>query len=217
MTHFMNIIAAVAASVLVVGLAQAQPPRPKTGAKELRVASPDRDAISPGENPVLYATYQHFTGTQRLLKEMKTLNSRAEHSGMVIRWYETFATKIDDLPVVDVDEQMLQYSGGVAEKLRALAASLRGSNNRLNVLDSYTRSSVWVQNPSLYWDWWVFDYQPGFVIVETNAPEVQTAKANTAAKGREERTKLHHSIDTDTAEIRRSMSIKYRVEFAMAK
>jgi hypothetical protein len=219
MSQLTKAIVALLVGVVAVGAVQAQTPAaaPKAGAKELRLLSVDGDPISPGEHPVLYATYRHFASTQRLLKEMKDLNTRAFHSGMVIKWYETYATKIDELPVVDVDEEMLQYSGTVAEKLRSLAASLRGSNERQNVLDSYTRSSLWVQQPYLYWDWWVFDYQPGYIVAETNAPEVRTAKAEVAAKGREDRTKLSQSIDSETAGIRRAMSVKYRVEFAMAK
>lgn len=210
-----KLLVAALLCVVVVGPAQAQSPTPgpKSSVKEARVASPDQQVISPGEHPVLYATHRHFVSTQLLLKEMKRLNARAYHSGMVIQWYETYATKIEELPVVDVDEEVLHYSGTLAEKLRGLAASLRGSNNQVNVLNSYTRSSLYVQQPSLYWDWWVFDYQPGFIIAETNAPDVQTAKATVAAKGREERTKLLHSIDTDTTQVRRSMSIKYKFEF----
>jgi hypothetical protein len=219
MLHVTKAIIAVVVGVVAVNAVRAQTPAaaPKAGVKELRLLGPEGDILSPGGHPVLYATYHHFASTQSLLKEMKSLNAQAYHSGMVIKWYETYATKIDELPVVNVDEEMLDYSARVSEKLRSLAASLRGSNDRINVLDSYTRSSVWVQQPYLYYDWWVFDYRPGFVITETNAPEVRTAKSEVAAKGREDRTKLSQSIDSDTAGIRRAMSVKYRVEFAMAK
>jgi hypothetical protein len=217
-------MSAALVTMSVVGALHAQPraaakasPERKAEAKAARIVSPEDDPVSPGGDPVVYATRRHLASTQYLLKEMKNLNNQAYHSGMVIKWYETYATKIDELPMEDVDEEALKYSMALSGKLRLLASSQRGSNIRVNLLDSYTRTNVWIQNPSLYWDWWYFDYQPGFIAVESNAADVQTAKATVAASGREDRAKIWQSIETDTAEVRRVLAAKYRTSFVAAK
>ena len=207
---------AVSATWAQPGAAKA-PPAPKSSVKGVPVVNPADDVISPGGNPVVYSTQRHLAATQRLLKEMKCLNARAYHTGMVIHWYETYATKIDELLMEDVDEEALQYSATLSEKLRMLASSQRGANTRVNTLDSYRRTDLWIQNPSLYWDWWVFDYQPGFIAVESNAADVQTAKATAVASGVEARAKIWQSIESDTAEVRRNLSRKYRTSFLAAK
>ena len=168
-------------------------------------------------NPEMVATRRFFRSVQSLITELKDLNNQASHSGMVIHWYDTYARKIDQLPLLDVDAEMLQYGKATSDKLRSLAASLNGQNIQNNVLDSYRRTNYYAQGGGTYGNFYSgFGAYGGSVWKDSNAADVQTAKSEAVAKSRTDRFKVWQSIDDDTAEIRRSMTEKYRVEFKIA-
>jgi hypothetical protein len=185
-----------------------QAPVPSAGMAE---ETPDAETAA---NPALAATKRYFRSTQSLITELKDLNKQAYHSGMVIQWYETYARKIDQLPLLDVDAEMLQYGKATAEKLRQLAASLNGQNIQANLIDSYKRTSLYAQGGGYYGSYWTGygAYGPS-VWAQSNAADVATAKSETVAKSRNDRFAVWQSIDDDTAEIRRSMTEKYKTEF----
>jgi hypothetical protein len=184
-----------------------QAPVPSAGLAE-EPTDPESEA-----NPAMVATRRYFRSVQSLIVELKDLNNQASHSGMVIQWYDTYARKIDQLPLLDVDQEMLQYGRATSEKLRALAASLNGQNITSGVLDSYKRTNYYASGASYYGGYYGYGYQGGSFWKDTNAADVQTAKSEAVAKSRTERFKIWQSIDDDTAEIRRVMTEKYKVEF----
>jgi hypothetical protein len=172
--------------------------------------------VETAANPELVASQRYFKSTQSLIAELKDMNNRASHSGQVIHWYDTYARKIDQLPLVNVDQEMLQYGSAVANKLRQLAASLSGQNIQVNLLGSYKRTEVYGSPGGYYSGWYGGAAWGRSFWAESNAADVYTAKAEAVAKGRNDRNAVWQSIDQDTAEIRRSMAAKYGVDFPVA-
>lgn len=178
---------------------------------------------TPTEDPALYASKRYFAAVQSHLNELRDLNRRAFHSGMQIQWFETYARKIDQLPLVNVDEELLQYGRSVSDKLRMLAASQRGENINVNRLDSYKRTNITAWGPSWQgggWGGWGYgggwgSYQSGGFWRESNAADIATAKADSVARTRNERGSIWQSIDQDTADVRRAMAQKFMVDFGV--
>src|SRR5260221_11196116 len=57
-------------------------------------------------------------------------------------WYEYTVRKIQQLPIVNVDPSLVEYSNGVVNQLLICSQSLRGVNIDNLVTDSYKRKSV---------------------------------------------------------------------------
>jgi hypothetical protein len=173
------------------------------------------DTFPPDEDPTIFASKHYFRSVQSLLVELKDMNNKAYHSGQIIKWYETYAKKIDQLPMHNVDKELLQYGAATSNKLRMLGSSLYGQNIQTNLLNSYKRTEVyaWSGGYGYYGNAWG-GYGPG-MWAQSNAADVSTAKAENVAKGRTDRQKVWVSIDQDTAEVRRAMVDKYKTEFSV--
>jgi hypothetical protein len=131
--------------------------------------------------------------------------------------FDTYAARIEKLPLVNVDSTLVQYGTSVAAKLRAMAASLRGAKVQLEVYDSY-KTTTWAASPGAYLGpRGGIGVGGGNVALSTNVQDLSNKQAELVAKLEPERAKLWGILETDRSTIRREMLEKYKIDFEQYK
>jgi hypothetical protein len=190
--------------------------------------APGQRIVSPSDrDPMAYPTYDHFKATQVLIADLrKTRNPALGSSGQCAIWYERYAKKIDQLPIVNVDPELLDFTQGVATSLRGLAGTYRqvGIN-----------SARYSSNPTGGWvggstgrgaaSWGGYGYGAGyggsfyrmpgsFAVAKKSGPSPQsTAKRLGRASASGVRSEKFQTLDEGMSQMRRSMTEKYGIEF----
>jgi hypothetical protein len=95
----------------------------------------DAEQVDAG-NPMLYATQSHFKGVVALLEDLNEKRKEFQNPGHAAGWWETYAKRVDRLPTVNVDPDMLAYSAEIAELLRTGAEQFRGAGIRTGVREA---------------------------------------------------------------------------------
>ena len=72
-----------------------------------------------------------------LKKDMKD----AANLAVTARFFDKYAKRIERLPILNVDEELLDYSAFVASQFRGAAGSVRGMGIQSNVRESQIISS----------------------------------------------------------------------------
>jgi hypothetical protein len=124
-------------------------------------------------------------------------------------FYDTYATRIDNLSLIEVDPELQKFGGSISAKLRAMAASLRGTKMQIDTYESYTNFTMAYTNGG--WR------SSGSVAMQSNLPEIRLRQAELARQLEPEREKLWAVIADDRQKIRQSMVQKYQVDFGTAK
>jgi hypothetical protein len=112
---------------------------------------------------------------------------------------ERYARKIDELPVLNVDEMLLDYGDKLAETLRIMSLSKRQAG---------IAAGVRATEGGGYYD----GYDYGYNAFDAAAARSQ-AKKEEMAVASDTRVQGWKLIDDATADIRRSLTKKYGVEF----
>jgi hypothetical protein len=136
----------------------------------------------------------------------KDINSHYTRSAV---FFETYANKVEKLPIQDVDPALVQYGASTAAKLRAMAGSLRGVKVQLEAYDSY-KSTTWAGTRGFWWG-------SGSVALSTNVEEMNTKQAELVAALEPEREKIWGVLESDRSAVRREMLEKYRIDFDQYK
>src|SRR5205823_1854746 len=160
-----------------------QPPAPSVGTGE---ESPQLAA-----ELKLLASQHYFKTVTTYLDDLKKPTSQAKKSyESYALWYETFAQKILQLPPYNVDEELLKWGYGIAERLRAIAASLRGEVVDVANLEKKIGYGVSV-GTAPGWGW---RPQP-FVYINTNQAQIRAQQQEAIEKGEGTRQEIWKTIE----------------------
>jgi hypothetical protein len=135
------------------------------------------------------SSQRYFTAVVDLTAEaLRKTGSKT--MGQKALWIEKKARKMDQLPVLHVDEDLLNYGAFVSEQLRNFALTVKGE-----------RIAQGERGSSLY-------YQGGYRVRGRGDPN----RAARAAAARTE-TQIQSQLDEATGQIRKQMTQRYQVEF----
>jgi hypothetical protein len=171
---------------------------------------------TPGMDPKALASQRYYHSVVTLLNELKNQRvQKIQESGW---WHQTYANKIDGLPILNVDPDLLAWGGRVSGMLRNIGASLQGVALKNNALDAYRQETVYAWGPSYgssgsWYGGYGSYYQPGGVWYENNYQQIWAAGRENTTKGASDRVDVWKMIDQETADIRKKMTIKYNTEF----
>jgi len=142
---------------------------------------------------IVVRSQDHYKKVSELVTAVRfpTLDLKTEKFGI---WIDKQARRIDELPVLNVDPELLDYSQGAAKSLRVSAAKLRGATIRASANQRNTYSYG--------------NYYGGSV--ESDA-RIQGRMEKAA--GDLDHVDIMRMIDDETAAIRRRMTERYGVEF----
>lgn len=158
--------------------------------------APDGAPKTPDASEVRERSLAYFKSTQTLVDDLR---KGLKDTKATSAWMERYARRIDELPVLNVDELLVDYGDKLAETLRIMALSKRQAGISYGVRASTGGS---------YYD----GYDYGYNAYDAAADRSQARKEemSVAADARVEGWKL---IDDATADIRRTLTKKHGVEF----
>lgn len=189
--------------------------------------SPGQRVTSPSErDPMSYSTYDHFKALQTLVADLRRPDNRQMgSSGQCAIWYDRYARKIDGLPILDVDPDLLDFTANVAVGLRGLAGTYREAGIQ-SARYSANRTSGWVGSyigGCGYWGGYGYGYSGyGFGVPRMGAYSVarisgpsprSVAKRLGRANASRIRSQEFQVLDEGMAKMRRSLTEKYGLEF----
>lgn len=149
----------------------------------------------------------YFQSIDSLLTDLRkrTKSNTGGDSG----WTERYASKIDRLPVLHVDEDLLTYGEKVTETLRIIAGSRKLSNMQGASAGRAARSEAGVSSNNDGYGYRAYNYTSPQAAV-ANAGNI---RSDATASGTVVKLQGWTLIDNATLEIRKSMTQKYSVEF----
>ncbi len=174
----------------------------------------------PEEKIIAYASQEYFKTIATMLDDLRGKRKSTEFVtwGQVGAWFERYARKIDNLPILNVDPEMLDYGVFVADSLRQSETAMKGigakSGMRKTQLPNYYSTRSWaVPVPVSRW--------------RTGVVYGWSAQENLAARGQAEaqiRTQeriqgnanahfIMQGIEQASSAVRRRMTQKYKLEF----
>ena len=75
---------------------------------------------------VLETTQNYYKSIDHLMADLKGRKGEARTIGQIGLWFGSYANRVDKLPILNVDEQMLQYGQYVAQQLRNASMAIKG-------------------------------------------------------------------------------------------
>jgi hypothetical protein len=166
----------------------------------------DQPKVDAGD-PKLYASQAHYKSVQSLVSDVRQRKGiDVKTFGQLAMWMEQYARRIDRLPVLNVDKDMQDYSAEMAMLLRKMAAGYKASGIRSGAREAQYHSGASYSSDYGYASYTV----NGSRYIEGERRRVraeETARASMSA------VEIWTTIDQRSAEIRREMTDRYKVEF----
>lgn len=148
----------------------------------------------------------YFKSVDALLKDLK---QKAGSANSDAYWIDRYATKIDRLPILHVDDELLEYGEKLSETLRVMSGTRKmtnlqgGAASRGALADG---GAGYVDNGYGYGNY-------TYSTPKTRERNAGMARANAAAAGTVTKVQGWTLIDNATVEIRRTMTKRYNMEF----
>ncbi len=191
----------------------APPSLEKTPSESLSNTPPDAGSLQK------LASQQYYRSVAELVEDLKEKPSTTgvKTLGQVGAWFGKYAQRIDNLPVLNVDPELLDYGTFVSSALREAEATFRGAGGRMRVesLNVPTQYDTYSAYRGGYGRWGAFGgygevYREDVKAMQSVRTQIRTEeRVNTASSGRD----VMQQIAQATADIRRKMAQKYQIEF----
>lgn len=171
--------------------------------------SPGQDQGTPAQPPPnlqAQASKKYFLSVTRIVDQDRDLH--AQSMGERAMWDDKFARKIDALPILNVDPDLINYGANVSSLLRGAGLTIRNTNLQAGVQkigNQTTTVGGAVANPYSGTTGFVNLYSP------THINEKITQQARQT--GMSAHLKNMSQIDQMTADVRRDMTMRYQIEF----
>jgi hypothetical protein len=162
-------------------------------------------------DPKLYATQSHFKSVTALLEDLNVKRKEFTNPGHAAGWWETYATRISRMSLVNVDDEMQEYSATIAELLRAGAQEFRGAGIRTGVRQSNQNAAG---NAYGYSNSGGYGYRGDRYSGARQAQADRNAiRAQETGQAAMTGTEIRKQIQDATSQIRKKMTDKYKVPF----
>jgi hypothetical protein len=89
-------------------------------------ASPPGPVASGKEQVVVETTQQYFKAIDHLLNDLRGQKGEARTIGQIGLWFQKYADRVNRLPLLNVDPEMLKYGDYVAQQLRNCSMAIKG-------------------------------------------------------------------------------------------
>ncbi|MFO0820756.1 MAG: hypothetical protein U1A77_22600 [Pirellulales bacterium] len=193
--------------------------------KQMVETSKPNVPMSP-ETLVRETSKTYYSKVNDLLRDLKIDSRELKTYGNLALWMDKYATRIDQLPVVNVDPELLDYGTKTADTLRQASSSLRRG---LAAGGQAARSVETQYNTYSYGQTYGYTYRAGLLgagyvpygYSGTVAIPNAVATENLRTKARSgvidqsvaDTRPLLQDLSRQSGEIRKKMSVKYGVEF----
>lgn len=171
------------------------------------------------EISVATRTQQYFSSIQVLFEEMR--KQKTKRLTTYAGWFERNAREIDQMSILNVDEDMVQYGQYVAESLRRAALGMRDSD-----LDAIAATSKMADSRSFstgvgysYGGYGYGGYggrsgrYGGYAYYDNRKNDRRAARTEANSQGEKDARAILNEVTSETAKIRVDMTQKYEVNF----
>lgn len=171
---------------------------------KLPTSSLGRSADVPSESTRLQdsmaeASQRYYRAVNKLLDDLREKKGKTQ--GQTAFWHDQYAQKIDRLPLLNVDEELLKAGAEIAERLRQIAMDMRGAGIAIGTQTAGMSGASY--NTS---NWGYTGYTSG-------NPDIARIKAAERGKGWTSKAENWNQIDVIVGSVRKDMTKKYQVEF----
>jgi hypothetical protein len=190
------------------------------------VAKESKTPPSPGELEAnrAKASLDHFHAVTGMFDDLKKDMRSSKNLASTAMWFDKYAKRIEKLPILNVDEDLLKYSGFVASTMRQAAGSGRTMGIQSGVRQSQIISSSAGHGYAGYsygrYGWHGGYGASGVVPIYDPVAEAKGVYAERRVVRAEEKAKaatdihgLRDQVVAATADIRRAMTQRYQTEF----
>jgi hypothetical protein len=202
--RFINAVAVPDVTPDVESLGNAPPPGP--GAAPSPGAAPaPAAAAAPPQDAALKATRLYWSSVQDILGSLKG-TSRPTYASQKL-WYDRYARQIEQLPILNVDVDLLDWGSAIARNLREMAFGINASVNDRNYRLASAPNGVYVGGAYGYgWGY-------GYAYAESKAADAAVLKRQGDAQLATQLDARWESMESSLAAMRRKLTEKYKVEF----
>lgn len=173
------------------------------------------------------ASVRYYKAVTKKLGEMKTAKHKS-FQAMALS-YNTSARQIDELPILNVDDDLLGWGGSLTATLRTMSITAQAANGQMSQLDAQ-RSMSQISNPNYYYGsaygirsgyWGAAGYGYNYALptgttttyTVSNNATINQLVSQTKEQEHQYRLNTWKNIDQATQDVRRAMVKKYQVEF----
>jgi hypothetical protein len=146
----------------------------------------------------------YFRSIGGMADDLKDDMKNAKNLASTSLYFEKYAKRIERLPILGVDEELVNYGAYVANGLRQAAGSVRTMGIRGGVRKAQVTGGG---------DYWGGGYEGAYGDIKDVGVERRVIRAEEKGTAAFNIQQLRHEIITATAEMRRKMTLKYQVEF----
>src|SRR6266446_9058563 len=162
------------------------------------------------------ASQRYFSSVKTMLDDLQ--QQKVKTYKQQSYWYHQFAEKIDELPMLNVDEDLLKYGSSVSTTLRGMCnLSTNVDVAQQGIRMNMGETMVSVPPSSSYYgngNGWGYGYgTPGYTTSVNNYGMASNMIAASAGGEAAIRNKTWQNIEEATTKIRQQMTQKYQVEF----
>ncbi len=186
------------------------------------IDAPVAALATPGEAPpagaeassaMAYASFAYFKSIKSILADIRTESKDSVTLGQNAAWLDRWARKIERLPILNVDPDLLDYGAFVVAKLRGSSDSLKG----IGINSAYR--SAGIQDTTQGWVAGGYSgYYGRYVTVggyfeDSGDAQRRQVRTEERTKGASQALSQIRTIDQATATARRLMTERYKMEF----
>jgi hypothetical protein len=147
----------------------------------------------------------YYRSVTTLINDLRKTMEENRHRDYHALWMERYGRKIDALPILNVDEELVAWGANVAETFRSTAIVQKSSGVRQGVRKSQVYGDYQYAGTNAYGNNY-YSYRPESS-VKTQINREEQAQASAV------RFENFKQIEDATADVRRKMTLKYGVEF----
>ena len=166
----------------------------------------------PESSKAAYATQRYFASITKIRDDLREKAKDAKTFGQHAMWLDNWARRIDRLPILDVDEEMLAYGRYTTQRMRDASAALKG----IGINSAARGAQVYQQYSYSGGGYAGYGYGAGYGYnVQWNNVQGQRRAISAQERGQGATTAqaISAEMDNETAKIRQAMTQKYKINF----
>ena len=166
----------------------------------------------PESSRAAYATQQYFASITKIRDDLREKAKNSKTFGQHALWLDNWARRIDRLPILDVDPDMLAYGSYVTGRMRDTSAALKGIGIRSGARSAQVSGVVTTGINTTYGYNYGYGGWGSYSYYE-NGHERRAIRAEEKAAGAKSALEIQAEVENETAKIRQAMTAKYRINF----
>jgi hypothetical protein len=165
----------------------------------------------PGASKEAYATQQYFKSITTIRDDLREKAKDSKTFGQHAMWLDNWARRIDRLPILDVDREMLAYGNYVTARMRDTSASLKGIGIKSGARSAQVQNITTTGITTGYYNYGYGGY--GSYSYYNSGHERRAIRADEKAKGASTALDIQAEVENETTKIRQAMTQKYQINF----